>query len=205
MWGSANYGENKAIRAIVWFWHGNGQWVIYLLNLRIAFNFFAYLVICTEKYLRSDQLRTLSWSNYGAPLLFVESLTYMKLCFPLFPLACFFCWLIDADSVQICLGKIWTHLACSPVPSSVQICVLAVNLWTVFSCTFLVLFSITRQAFCLCTFAFWSQLGAKEQGMCFTLCRMVSTATKTDKFYSEHYLKLSLILGVKEVWIFLNF
>ena len=122
--------------------------------------------------MRIKEIRALSWSTYGAQLLFVETLTYMTLSFHLIPLACFFCWLLDADSVQICLVKIWTHFFHSPhVPMWVQICVLAANIWTVVICTFLVLFSITRQFFCSCVIAFWTRLGAKgESGSLIFFC-----------------------------------
>jgi len=136
-----------------------------MLGIIIIISLFTF-VMSTEKHMRSKETRALSWSTCGAQLLFVETLAYIALCFPLILLACFFCWLVDADSVQICLIKMWTHFVCSPVPNSVQLFVLAVNLWTVLSCTFLVLSSITRILFCSCILAFWTRLGCKGESKC---------------------------------------
>jgi len=116
--------------------------------------------MCTEKYMRKEKVRTLCWSTYGAQLLCVESFAILLLFVPLIPVVCFMCWLTGADSVHICLVEIWGKKFSSTLPKSVELAVLAVNLWTVQSCTFLVISSLTGMFTHICIAAFWTRLGA---------------------------------------------
>jgi len=114
--------------------------------------------------MRSKKAQNFYWSTYGAQLFCVQAfiLTWI-FPFPLIPLVGFVGWLLDIDSVHICLVQIWAHFFGSQVPRMVQIGVLIVNLWTVVSCTFLILSSLTRLLFYLCITAFWTRLGAREK------------------------------------------
>jgi len=124
---------------------------------------FPFLSICTDKYMRKKKVRTLCWSTYGAQLLCVQSFTLLWVFLPLIPLAGLMAWLAQVDSTRICLFQFWTKFFNSQVPNSVQLGVLAVNLWTALSATFLCLCSMTKLLFYLFIAAFWTRLGARGE------------------------------------------
>jgi len=126
-----------------------------------------YRAMCIDKYLSSKKARNLCWSTFGTPLLCVQSFILIwVLAFPLTPLVCFLFWLLDADSVHICIFQIWTHFAHFQMPRSVELVVLAINLWTILICTFLAASSLSRLLFYLCVAAFWTQVGARATSKC---------------------------------------
>jgi len=128
---------------------------------------FLAMYLCTEKYMRNNKDRACCWSTYGAQLLCVQAFTFLWLSAPFIVLATFIGWLLNVDSLHICIVKIWTYFLSYQFPRVVQLGILMVNLWTIFCSMVYVLSNLTRLLLYACVTAFWLRMAAQEESVRF--------------------------------------